>query len=65
MPVVQVTLIEGYDDEVKTRLCEAMTKAVLETIDADPEGVTIILNECRPADYMRGGRRRRPGEAKT
>lgn len=57
MPVVQVTLIEGYDDEARARLCVALTDAVRIVVPAPPEAVTVVLHEVAPAAYSRGGPR--------
>lgn len=61
MPVVTVTLIEGYDEATRRRLSERLTDAVRATIDAPPEAVTVILNEVALGSYMRGRRGRKPG----
>ncbi|HEY9568936.1 MAG TPA: tautomerase family protein [Thalassobaculum sp.] len=65
MPVVQVTLMEGYDDATKRALAERLTDAVTATIDAPLDGVTVIVNEVPAANYMRGRRSRVPGSAKA
>jgi len=57
MPVVQVTLIEGYDDEARARLCAALTEAVRIVVPAPPEAVTVALHEVAPSAYSRGGPR--------
>ncbi|MAW88282.1 MAG: tautomerase [Phyllobacteriaceae bacterium] len=64
MPVIRTTLIEGYDDATKRRLCERLTDAVRATIDAPLEGITVILEEVTPSGYMRGRRSRVPGAPK-
>ena len=61
MPVIQATLIEGYDEETRRHLCERLTDAVMGCIAAPPDGVTILLNEVPPANYMRGRQSRVPG----
>ena len=61
MPVVTVTLIEGYDEGTKTRLSERLTDAVMATIGAPADGTTIILHEVAPDGYMRGRVRKVPG----
>lgn len=62
MPVVTATLIEGYDEDTRTKLCENLTNAVRATIAAPPDGITIIINEVPAANYMRGGVGRTPGK---
>lgn len=54
MPVVEVHLIEGYDDNAKRRLCEALTDAVRFVVPAPPEAVTVMIHDHAAAGYMRG-----------
>ena len=61
MPVIKVTLIEGYDAETIATLSRRMTDAVRATIAAPPDGITVIAEEVAPTNYMRGGRSRTPG----
>ena len=61
MPVIKVTLIQGYDAETIATLSRRMTDAVRATIAAPPDGITVIAQEVAPTNYMRGGRSRTPG----
>ena len=62
MPVIAVTLLEGYDEETRQTLGERLTDAVRATIAAPLDGVTIILHEvAAPVGYMRGRVSRTPG----
>jgi len=61
MPVITVTLIEGYSDEVRRRLEQRLTDAARITIGAVPEGITVIVNEVPATNYMRGRTGRIPG----
>ena len=63
MPVVKVTLIEGYDEATRVRLGEALTDAVRSVIAALLDGVTVAIEEVRAGNYMRGRQARRPGAA--
>lgn len=63
MPVIQVTLIEGYDAATRQRLCERLTDAAMATIQAPAEAVTVYINEVAPAAYMRGRTQKTPGAA--
>lgn len=65
MPVITVTLIEGYDAATRRRLGERLTDAAMATIAAPAEGVTVIINEVAPASYMRGRTAKTPGPAPT
>jgi len=61
MPVVQMTVIEGYDDATKSRLLKGMTHVVLSVMAAKPDGIVTMLNEVSPSAYARGGVSRVPG----
>ena len=62
MPVIQVTLIEGYDDETRSSLCKGLTDAARATIAAPLDGITVFINEVQPHSYMRGRTTRIPGK---
>jgi phenylpyruvate tautomerase PptA (4-oxalocrotonate tautomerase family) len=62
MPVVRITLIEGYEDETRQRLATRLTDAVRSTIAAPLDGITIAIEEVKPTSYMRGRRSRIPGK---
>lgn len=62
MPVVRTTLIEGYDDETRSRLAARLTDAVRSTIMAPLEGITVVIEEVKPSSYMRGRASRAPGK---
>lgn len=60
MPVIRVTLIEGYDEAVRDRLLEgysAVTRTVLEAI---PDGITTVIEEVKASNYRRGNQRKSP-----
>lgn len=61
MPVVRMTVIEGYDDATRQRLARRLTDAVRSTIAAPLDGITIAIEEVKPASYMRGRVARTPG----
>jgi 4-oxalocrotonate tautomerase family enzyme len=63
MPSVAVTMIEGYSDEAKERLCSALTGAVRQVVPAQPDAIIIALHEVPAANYMRGGKQRQPAPA--
>jgi phenylpyruvate tautomerase PptA (4-oxalocrotonate tautomerase family) len=60
MPVIEVHLIAGYGDEVKTRLGKALTDGARLVIPADPDGITVVTHEVATSGYMRGGQNRFP-----
>lgn len=61
MPVITVTLMEGYDEETRRGLSTRLTDAVHGAIAAPLDGITVVLNEVPAANYMRGGVSRIPG----
>ena len=65
MPVIEITLMEGYPEAIRQALSERLTDAVTDTIAAPLDGVTVIIHEVPAANYMRGRQRRVPGAAKS
>ena len=61
MPVITITLIEGYDEATRRRLSQSLTDAARSVIAAPLDGVTVVVNEVPPANYMRGRVSRTPG----
>ena len=55
MPIVTVKLLEGRTDEQKKAVLEKVTEAVVETINAKPEAVTIVIEEMAKSHYATGG----------
>jgi 4-oxalocrotonate tautomerase family enzyme len=64
MPIIEAHLLEGYGDEVKSRLGRALTDAVVQVIPASPEAITVLIHELAPSAYMRGGENRSPAPAR-
>jgi 4-oxalocrotonate tautomerase family enzyme len=61
MPVITVTLIEGYSEATRRDFEERLTDAARLAIGAAPDGITVIIHEVPAANYMRGRRPRTPG----
>lgn len=55
MPIVTVKMLEGRTDEQKKALVEKVTAAVVETVNASPEAVTIVIEEMAKNHYATGG----------
>lgn len=55
MPVVTVQLYEGRSHEQKRALVAAITRAMVDLVDADPTGLHVILDEVSPVNWGRGG----------
>lgn len=56
MAVVTLTIFEGRSDEIKSRLIEALTDAVVNELPAKPEHVRVILHEVPVANYGVAGK---------
>jgi phenylpyruvate tautomerase PptA (4-oxalocrotonate tautomerase family) len=63
MPIVRITLIEGYDDATVATLAARVTAAVQGTLDAPADAVVVMADPVAPAHYFRGGTTRTPGPA--
>ncbi|HEY4566490.1 4-oxalocrotonate tautomerase [Planococcaceae bacterium Storch 2/2-2] len=51
MPYVTVKMLPGRTDEQKRALCEKVTEAVSETVDAPKENITVFIEEMQPEHY--------------
>ncbi len=63
MPIAKLHLIEGYSDDDKLRLGRAVSQAIMSVIPANPDAVTVLLEEHKSSEYMRGGQQRSPAPA--
>lgn len=55
MPIVQIEMFAGRTVEQKKQLVEKVTAAIVETVGAKPESVSIIIREMAKENYARGG----------
>jgi 4-oxalocrotonate tautomerase len=55
MPLVEISMWPGRDDETKEKMISEVTDAVVRTSGAPPEAVTIIIREVPQSDWARGG----------
>lgn len=60
MPVIRVTLIEGYDDTVRDRLLEGYSAVTRTVLEAVPDGITAVIEEVKQSNYRRGNQRKNP-----
>lgn len=65
MPVISITLIEGYDANFKSSLCKTLGNVAKTFTGAPPDGVTVMVNEVKAENYMRAGLHRQPGPPPT
>jgi phenylpyruvate tautomerase PptA (4-oxalocrotonate tautomerase family) len=63
MPLIECTLIKGYDSEVRQRLAERVTDAACSAIGAAADFVTVTIKEVDADNYMRGRTKRVPAQA--
>lgn len=64
MPIVELHVLEGYDDDAKQRLGGALTDAVRLVVPATPDLVTVMIHDLPATNYYRGRTTRRPAPAK-
>lgn len=55
MPVVQIDIFEGRSVEQKRNLANAVTKAIVDSINCPREAVTIIIREMKRENYAKAG----------
>lgn len=64
MPIIEITLIKGYEEPTRAAMARRVTEAILASIEAPAEAVTVVIHEVEPANYWRGARQRTPGPAR-
>lgn len=55
MPIVQIEMLEGRTLEQKKLLVEKVTNAVVESVGAPPENVTIVIREMARENHAKAG----------
>ncbi|GEO80576.1 hypothetical protein ROR02_07070 [Pararhodospirillum oryzae] len=55
MPVITIRIGKGRPIEKKRAVAEAVTKAVVETLDVRPEWVTVLIEEYDRENWATGG----------
>lgn len=56
MPIVQIQMLEGRDEEKKRQLIAAVTNAICETLSAPPESVRVLLQDVPKTHWGVGGK---------
>ena len=56
MPIIQMHLIKGHNQEKKRKLVASVTDAVCSSLDLPPKAVQIILSEMDTSDYAFSGK---------
>jgi 4-oxalocrotonate tautomerase len=55
MPIIQISMLEGRSVAQKRSLIASVTKAVCESLGADPKSVRIMINELDPEHFAVSG----------
>ena len=55
MPIVTVNIARGRTIDQKRSLVEAVTQAVVSTLDVKPEWVTVLIDEHERENWATGG----------
>ena len=63
MPIIECTLIEGYDADTRRLVSERITDAACSAIGASPDFVIVTIKEVAPENYMRGRSQKTPAPA--
>ena len=63
MPLIECTLIEGYDADTRRLVLERITDAACSAIGASPDFVIVTIKEVEPENYMRGRSKKTPAPA--
>lgn len=56
MPIITVKMATGRTVEQKRALVDALTKAVVETLDVNEEWVTVLIEEYDRNNWATGGK---------
>lgn len=54
MPLVEVTMVEGRNPEQVRALISALTRAVVDTVDAPREAVRVVVREVPSTHWAAG-----------
>lgn len=55
MPIAQINITEGRDDEKKERLIAEVTDAICRSLEVKPETVRVLINEMPKQHFGIGG----------
>ncbi|MFE4896006.1 tautomerase family protein [Peribacillus butanolivorans] len=55
MPIVEMKIREGRDQEIKNRLIENVTQTVSETLGVSPESIRILIYDIPSTHWAIGG----------
>ena len=55
MPIIDVTLFEGREEETKLQLMREVTAVVAKRLEVPPAAVTVVLREVKRSNLTKGG----------
>ncbi|MEZ5477732.1 MAG: tautomerase family protein [Thiolinea sp.] len=55
MPIIEMHLMEGRSAEQKSKAAVAVTRAISEALDVNPDSVRIIIHELRDEEFYVAG----------
>ena len=55
MPLINIKMMAGRDDDKKRRLVKKMTDVICETLDCPADAVRISIEDMPPENYAIGG----------
>lgn len=55
MPIVHIYLLKGRSQEKLKQLIKNVTKTISESLEVDPQRVTVVLHELPPENWAKGG----------
>ena len=56
MAIINVTILKGRSPETKNRIIEGLTAVMVDTIDAKPHQVRVVIDEVDGGNYAVGGK---------
>ena len=60
MPIVQVSILEGRDEQQKAAFAAQVTNAAVETLNVKPEQVRVLITEIQPQNWFTAGKAKAP-----
>lgn len=55
MPAVELKMLAGRSHEVKAKLAERLTQAVAETLEMEPEAISVLITDVPRENWAFGG----------
>jgi 4-oxalocrotonate tautomerase len=55
MPLVQISMLEGRDEQTRRDMLDAVSEAIHRTTGAPLDAIRVWITEFKPTDYIAGG----------